>query len=76
VNRFLAPPEPVVLHYTVDPALSPPERPRAWDVELKMEDMAMKGRMNVVLQANKEVMAELVKLDEEVRVPALLLVYH
>lgn len=67
VNRYLMPPDPIILHYTVDPAVPPPERPSAWDVEVKTEDGAMKNRMTTMVQTSKESAQELTKLDEEVR---------
>jgi SWI/SNF-related matrix-associated actin-dependent regulator of chromatin subfamily D len=73
VNRYLMAPDPIILHYTVDPAVAPPERPSAWDVEVKTEDGAMKSRMTNVMQTSKESAQELTKLDEEVRNTSLLL---
>ncbi|KIY65666.1 SWI/SNF complex 60 kDa subunit, partial [Cylindrobasidium torrendii FP15055 ss-10] len=72
VNRHLLPPDPIVL-YDIDPTMASPERPMAWDVELKMEDTATKNRLNVMVQANRESAASLAKLDEEIalRVQAL-----
>jgi len=55
-----------MLHYTVNPAISPPERPSAWDVEIKMEDASMKSRMSVMVNANKDSAQALDKMDEEV----------
>ncbi|KAF5369594.1 hypothetical protein D9758_002651 [Tetrapyrgos nigripes] len=66
VNRFLTPPQPVILHYTIDPSVLPPERPQAYDVEIKMEDSALKGRMAVMLNTNKDTAANLQKMDEEI----------
>ncbi|KAJ2936368.1 hypothetical protein H1R20_g727, partial [Candolleomyces eurysporus] len=66
VNRFLVVPDPIVLWYTVNPGAPPPERPQAYDVEVKMEDAAMKGRMAAMLQSSKESGATLMKLDEEI----------
>ncbi|KAF4568445.1 SWI/SNF complex component snf12 [Pleurotus pulmonarius] len=66
VNRYLTAPDPVVIHYTLNPAIPPPERPSAWDVEVKIEDHTLKNRMTVMLQANKESAATLAKLDEEI----------
>jgi hypothetical protein len=66
VNRFLMPPEPVILHYIIDPSVLPPERPQAYDVEVKMEDTALKGRMAAMLNTSKETAANLQKMDEEV----------
>lgn len=68
VNRHLAPPEPIVLRYSFDPSVSPPEseRPSAWDVEIKMEDAALKSRMGVMLHMNKDSTVALGKMDEEV----------
>jgi hypothetical protein len=74
VNRYLMPPDPVILHYIVDPAVAPPERPSAWDVETKTEDVAMKTRMTTMVQASKESAQELTKLDEDVsNTPSLIL---
>jgi SWI/SNF-related matrix-associated actin-dependent regulator of chromatin subfamily D len=66
VNRYLGTPDPVVLHYLVNPAIPPPERPSAWDVEVKMEDTSIKSRMSVMINANKESALALDKMDEEV----------
>lgn len=67
VNRCLAAPDPIILHYMINPTIPAPERPMAWDVELKTEDAALKGRMSVMVQANKESMQNLARIDEEVR---------
>lgn len=61
------PPDPIIIHYTVNPTIAPPEKPSAWDVEVKTEDSLLKGRMNAMLQASKESAATFMKLDEEVR---------
>ncbi|KAH7882708.1 hypothetical protein F5I97DRAFT_1939301 [Phlebopus sp. FC_14] len=66
VNRHLMPPDPVVLHYTLNPAVPSPERPAAWDIEIKMEDTALKSRMAVTVQTSKESMQDLSKLDDEI----------
>lgn len=66
VNRFLAAPDPLVLHYTINPAVPSPERPSAWDAEIKMEDTSMKTRMAVMLQTSKESSQNIAKLDDEV----------
>lgn len=58
--------DPILLHYTINPSIPPPERPAAWDVELKTDDTTMKGRMQVMVQANKDSAQDLAKLDEEV----------
>lgn len=73
VNRFLLPPEPIVLNYYIDPTVVPPERPVAWDVQVKMEDTTLKGRMTALIQTNKETAQQLNKLDEEVGPIALYL---
>jgi SWI/SNF-related matrix-associated actin-dependent regulator of chromatin subfamily D len=67
VNRHLVTPEPVVLYHTLNPSVPPPEKPSAWDVEIKMEDSTLKNRMTTVVQASKDSTATLMKLDEEVR---------
>jgi len=70
VNRYLMPPDPIIMHYAVDPAVAPPERPSAWDVEVRTEDGAMKSRMATMVQATKESAQELTKLDEEIALHA------
>jgi len=60
------PPEPVILHYTINPTVPPPDRPSAWDIEVKMEDTSLKNRMAVTLQASKDSIQDLSKLDDEV----------
>ncbi|KAI6030177.1 hypothetical protein EDC04DRAFT_2572396 [Pisolithus marmoratus] len=66
VNRYLIPPDPVILHYTINPMVPPPERPQAWDIEVKMEDTSLKNRMAVTVQATKDSMQDLSKLDNEI----------
>jgi hypothetical protein len=68
VNRYLGAPDPVILHYTINPATPPPERPSAWDVEVKMEDLSIKSRMSVMINTNKESAQALEKMDEEVSI--------
>jgi hypothetical protein len=68
VNRFLTAPDPILLHYTINPALVPSERPSAWDVEIKTEDVPLKSRITVMLQSSKDSAQDLSKLDEEVSV--------
>lgn len=68
VNHFLQPPDPIVLHYTIKPNEPPPTSPQAWDVEVKMEDISLKGRMNqVIVSMNNDSAKELARHDEEVR---------
>jgi SWI/SNF-related matrix-associated actin-dependent regulator of chromatin subfamily D len=66
VNRFLTAPDPVVLHYILNPGIPPPERPQAYDVEVKMEDTALKHKMSVTINTSKESAQTLLKLDDEV----------
>ncbi|KAH8102680.1 SWI/SNF complex 60 kDa subunit [Cristinia sonorae] len=67
VNRFLMPPDPIVLHYTLNPQHAPPEKPSAWDVEVKIDDTNLRSRMNgLVVGVAQETAKELVKIDEEV----------
>jgi hypothetical protein len=67
VNRYLAPPNPVVINYTVNPSTPPPDRPAAWDIELKLEDVALKSKMQgVSLNRSRDTLRELTKLDDEV----------
>ncbi|CAA7262676.1 unnamed protein product [Cyclocybe aegerita] len=66
VNRYLTAPDPIILHYNLNPAVPPPDRASAWDVELKMEDTALKTRMAVTVSASKESAQTMLKLDEEI----------
>jgi hypothetical protein len=66
INRYLVAPDPILLHYSINPAIPPPERPSAWDVEVKMEDLVLKNRMAVMVHTNRESSQSLSKLDEEV----------
>jgi len=66
VNRFLIAPDPVVLHYIINPGTPPPERPQAYDVEIKTEDTVLKQKMSVTITTSKESGQTLLKLDEEV----------
>jgi SWI/SNF-related matrix-associated actin-dependent regulator of chromatin subfamily D len=66
VNRYLVAPDPIILHYMINPSLPPTDRPSAYDVEVKMEDTALRSRMAVMVQSNKESSQALSKLDEEV----------
>ena len=68
VNRFLMAPDPIMLHYMINPATVPPERHTAWDVEVKLEDLSLKHRMkNVTLDANQATLKTLGDIDDEVR---------
>ena len=60
------PPDPIILYYTFNPGVPPLERPSAWDIEVKMEDTAVKSRMAVIVQSSKESTQDLGKLDDEV----------
>lgn len=68
MNKYLMPPDPVLLYYTIDPSMPPPERPTAWDIEVKTEDTLLKNRMAAMIHTNKETSSNLQKLDEEARV--------
>jgi SWI/SNF-related matrix-associated actin-dependent regulator of chromatin subfamily D len=67
VNRYLAAPDPIILHYQIDPSVPPPDRYSAWDVEIKTEDASLKGRMSAMVHASKENSMALAKMDEEVQ---------
>lgn len=72
INRFLMRADPIVLYYTLDPSLPPPERPTAYDVEVKVDDTSLKGRMNhVVMSMSPDSSKDLSKLDDEVRIDFL-----
>ncbi|PFH47618.1 hypothetical protein AMATHDRAFT_67415 [Amanita thiersii Skay4041] len=66
VNRHLAAPDPIVLHYALNPTSPPPERPSAWDIEVKLEDTSMKTKMSVIVNPSKDTLESLTKLDEEI----------
>ncbi|KAJ7065926.1 SWI/SNF complex 60 kDa subunit [Mycena belliarum] len=66
VNRCLAAPDPIILHYIINPTIPAPERPVAWDAEIKTEDIALKGRMAVMVQASKESAQNLTRIDDEI----------
>ncbi|KAG6865588.1 hypothetical protein C0991_001137 [Blastosporella zonata] len=66
VNRYLAAPDPIILHYTINPTIQPPERPQAWDVEIKMEDFSLKSRMTAMVIQSKESAQALSKMDDEI----------
>ncbi|KAH0834162.1 SWI/SNF complex 60 kDa subunit [Lanmaoa asiatica] len=70
VNRHLMPPDPIILYYTFNPGVPPPERPSAWDIEVKTEDTVVKNRMAVIVQSSKESTQDLSKLDDEISVLA------
>lgn len=72
VNRHLMPADPIILYYTFNPGVPSPERPSAWDIEVKMEDTVVKSRMAVIVQSSKESTQDLSKLDDEVDSSALL----
>ncbi len=70
VNRYLARSDPIVLHYTLDPSQPPPEKPVAYDVDIRVEDTSLKSRMShVVMNMAPESAKELSKLDDEVCFP-------
>ncbi|KAI0070675.1 BAR-domain-containing protein [Panus rudis PR-1116 ss-1] len=65
--RYLLPPDPIVLHYTLDPSKAPPEKPIAYDVEVKVDDAALRARMNhVVIGMSQDTARELSKIDDEI----------
>jgi len=67
VNRYLLPPDPIILHYNLNPAIPPPEKPGAWDVEVKLDDSGLKSRMShAVVQLATETARDLAKLDDEI----------
>lgn len=69
------PADPVILHYHIDPSQPPPERPQAWDVEVKMEDLALKAKMtSVTVGAQREGVREIMQIDEKVSHASILAV--
>ncbi|KAI5118709.1 hypothetical protein M0805_004509 [Coniferiporia weirii] len=66
VHHYLQPPDPILLHYHIKPNEPPPATPQAWDVEIKMEDTSLRGRMNqVILNISSETARDISKYDEE-----------
>ena len=62
------PADPVILHYTLNPSQPPPDRPQAWDIEIKMEDLALKAKMtSVTVAGQKDEMKEIAAMDEKVQ---------
>ncbi|KAI6040612.1 hypothetical protein EDC04DRAFT_2867563 [Pisolithus marmoratus] len=66
VNRYLIQPDPVILHYTINPMVPPPEHPQVCNIEVKMEHTGLKNRMAVTAQAAKDSTQDLSKLDDEI----------
>ncbi|CAL1697797.1 unnamed protein product [Somion occarium] len=65
--RQLQPPDPIILHYTLNPAQPPPEKPQAYDIEVKIDDAAMRARMNhVTVAVAQESAKELNRMDDEI----------
>ena len=65
----------MVINYTVNPSMPPSDRPSAWDIELKLEDVALKSKMQgVSLNASRDTLRELTKLDDEVGLQNLFLI--
>lgn len=66
INRFLAPPDPIVLRYTIRVDQERTTLPRCFDVEVELEDTT-KTRVNAQLQMFVEEQGkEILSLDEEV----------
>ena len=69
VNRFLMKADPIILHYTLNPSVPPPDKPSAYDIEIKVDDATMKSRMShVAVNMLPETVKELTRLDDEVRI--------
>ncbi|KAI0030842.1 SWI/SNF complex 60 kDa subunit [Vararia minispora EC-137] len=67
VNRYLSPPDPIIIHYNFDPNESPPEKPSAWDIEVRVEDVALKAKMSgLTISAAGGTTKEITKLDDEI----------
>ena len=60
-------PDPIVLHYTLNPGVPSPDKPQAFDVDIKIDDTTLKTRMtHVMLSMAPESAKELSKIDDEV----------
>ncbi|KAJ3486052.1 hypothetical protein NLI96_g4515 [Meripilus lineatus] len=67
INRYFMPAEPIVLHYTLNPSVPPPEKASAWDVEVRTDDLGLKTRMNhVLVGVAQDTAKELLKIDDEI----------
>jgi len=66
-NRYLMPPDPVIIHYTINPSLASPEKPVAYDVEIKMEDTSLRAKMTgITVGMAREAGREMAKIDDEI----------
>ncbi|VDB86612.1 unnamed protein product [Peniophora sp. CBMAI 1063] len=69
VTRTVSRVDPIKLQYMLDPTIPPPDKPQAWDIQLKVEDQALKAKMaGVTVNASPQTTAELSKLDEEIAI--------
>ncbi|KAK7677179.1 hypothetical protein QCA50_019888 [Cerrena zonata] len=67
INRQLLPPDPIILYYTLNPSHAPPEKPQAYDVEVKVDDVAMRARMNhAAVAVTQDTAKELARMDDEI----------
>ncbi|KZV74852.1 SWI/SNF complex subunit [Peniophora sp. CONT] len=69
VSRCVLRADPIKLHYTLDPTSPPSDKPQAWDIQIKVDDLALKAKMaGVTVNASPQATAELSKLDEEIAI--------
>ncbi|WFD03542.1 non-specific serine/threonine protein kinase [Malassezia obtusa] len=74
LHRFLHPPQPIVLEYYVHTDKAEHKHPYAFDVELEMDDWAVRTRQHNVLarfDANSTTSSEIAALDEQIAQTAL-----
>lgn len=67
INRFLMPPPPITLNYTISVQPASASGMQAYDIELETEDVALKARQNaVVLSLTADSAKALAALDDEI----------
>ena len=74
LHRFLHPPQPIVLEYYVHTDKAEHRHPTAFDIELEMDDWAVRTRQHNVLarfDANSSTSNEIAALDEQIAQAAL-----
>ncbi|PKI82881.1 non-specific serine/threonine protein kinase [Malassezia vespertilionis] len=74
LHRFLHPPQPIVLEYYVRTDKAENKHPTAFDIELEMDDWAVRTKQHNVLarfDANSTLNNEIAQLDEQIAQAAL-----
>ncbi|KZV82169.1 hypothetical protein EXIGLDRAFT_627443 [Exidia glandulosa HHB12029] len=67
INRFLQPPPPITLNYTLTVGPTAPSGMQAFDIDIETEDVSLKARQSaVVLSMTSESAKGLAALDDEI----------